>query len=116
MMNRRSFVTAAAIAPLAACAATPAVAQAVLCAPVGEWEAVWAEYRRIHAAYNAAPPDTADDDYGDIYDKALVRLERIRPETADQFVRKFSALYGEDCYPTDKAIDDLLADARRLSI
>lgn len=104
-MERRAFLSAAALAPLAACASGPAYALA----PSTEFRAILDSFITIRDRYCAAPSDCADDLYGVAYDDAFARIVAAQPPTGDDFVRKFLALNGED----PSAID-MTADARRL--
>ena len=108
-MDRRSFITAAALAPVAV--AAPAVAQA----GSPEFEAALHSYLNAWDAYCAAPDATADDELGEAYDEALTRLSKAQPPTSQDFVHKFAAIFKDGGCVEDRALDSLLKDARRLT-
>ncbi|TNE38324.1 MAG: hypothetical protein EP345_17590 [Sphingomonadales bacterium] len=109
MMDRRTFVTAAALAPVAV--AAHAVAQT----GSPEFEAALHSYLNAWDAYCAAPDATADDELGEAYDEALTRLSKAQPPTPQDFVHKFAAIFKDGGCIEDRALDSLLKDARRLT-
>ncbi len=110
MTDRRAFLTAALVAPVAI--AAPAVAQTSSFMPIyNRFMAIWMEY-------NNAPADTSYEEegrLGDIYIAALNDLIKAHPTNDREFRLKFLALWDDGGSPREDIILRVLDDAKRLT-
>jgi len=109
-MDRRAFIAAAAVAPVAI--AVPGLAGS----SGGPFATIHERYNYYYDALCA--DDIPENEIGALEDAFISARDKLidtPPETPHEFSQKFVALWKEGGRPDDETIVILLADARRLA-
>ncbi len=102
-MERRAFLAAALVAPVAI--ATPAMAQALICHAADPVDEFWSAFH----AYDEDDPASEER-----LSQATDALDYWQPPTARDFVRKFLAMFDEHGSPSAERMKVIIEQAQRL--
>ncbi|GLT02195.1 hypothetical protein GCM10007897_36000 [Sphingobium jiangsuense] len=111
-MDRRTLITAAALAPVAI--AAPAVAGTGSPA----FQMALSNYMEAFGAIGAMTSDTSEEEEDRLNEIYLARFQEMNeatPTTPREFVQKFHMLWMDGGYPQPETIAKMLADAKRIA-
>lgn len=103
MTDRRAFLAAALVAPVAI--AAPAMAQALGCHAADPVDEFWSAFR----SYDEDDPASVQR-----FDHAGDALDNWEPPTQRDFIRKFLAMFDEHGSPPRERLNVLIEQAQRL--